>query len=308
MSANQPPSLHRPRRPRFGQCACLALAALVLVALPGTLVAQDLSAFLDQFSTLSSVHLEAEVVISIETPDGPLFGTGSFSFWEQGDLFKIRCETEGIEGLMTDVEWAYDGEESLLWFLDANTLTENNSLTAEAPTALPNPFFLPVEFLSRRQVCPTCRASLNDIVQERPLLTELHRAVGKSTVGTPAGEPQATLVLAKGETGPRYTVGLAQRQGMWTPATIRHTSPETGEEMLVQLADYQRDPALVFPRSITVETKHPSGNASAKVTFRIEALEVNESLPPATFRIQGNENTNVMRTEEIEQIEEQLTP
>lgn len=299
--------LHRSHRP-WGRCLAFALATFATLAWPGTVDAQDLAPFLDQFSTVSSVHLEAEVAIMIETPDGPLFGTGAFSFWEQGDLFKIRSETEGIEGLMHDVEWAYNGEESLLWLLEPNTLTENISLTLEAPTALPNPFFLPVEFLSRRHTCPTCRTSLNEIVQERPLLTELQRrqvAVGKSTSGTP-GEARTTLVLAKSETGPRYAVSLAQSQGLWTPATIRHTRSDTGEEMLIQLSDYQRAPALVFPRSIQVETKDPSTRASAQVTFRITTLEVNDSLPLATFGIQGNKDTNIMRMQEVQQLEEQL--
>lgn len=305
LSSVSTPHLSR-RRPLRIAAAAAAVLVLGLLATPATAAEADpLSSFLDQFTTVSSVHLEAEVVISIETPEGPVLGTGAFSFWEQGDMFRIRSETEGIPGLMKDVEWAYDGEESLLWLLESNTLTENTSLTQEAPTALPNPFFLPVEFLSRRQVCPTCRASLDDIVQERPLLNVIRRSPATSagsSIGE-AGEPLTSLVVAKGETGPRYTVDLAQRQGMWAPATIRHTHAETGEEMLVRLADYERAHSLVFPRTLTVETRHPATGASATVTFTIKTLEIDDSLSPETFRIRGNETTNVLRQEEVEAIE-----
>jgi outer membrane lipoprotein-sorting protein len=306
-------SVSSPYRRRRSSPAVLAAAAFLLLLLlvspaaPTEAAQPDvLSPFLDQFTTVSSVHLEAEIVISIEGPDGPLLGSGTFSYWEQGDLFRIRCETEGIPGLMQDVEWGYDGEESLIWLLESNTITENTSLTRETPTALPNPFFLPVEFLSRRSTCPTCRASLDDIVQERPLLTVLDRSraiSGGSSTGGEAEEPRTTLVLAKSETGPRYTVDLAQREGIWAPAAIRQTRPETGEEIVIRLADYRRAHSLVFPQTLTVQTQDVRTGNSAEVTFAIKTLEVNESLSPDTFSIRGNETTHVLRQEEVEEID-----
>lgn len=299
------------RRKSAAVFAAAFLLLLVSAAAPTQAAQLDvLSGFLDQFTTVSSIHLEAEIVISIDGPNGPGLGSGTFSYWEQGDLFRIRCETEGIPGLMQDVEFAYDGEESLIWLLESNTLTENTSLTRETPTALPNPFFLPVEFLSRRSTCSTCRPSLDDIVQERPLLTVLDRrqaTAGASSTGE-AGEPQTTeprttLLLAKSEIGPRYTVDLAQRQGMWAPAVIRHTSPETGEEMRIGLAGYEQAHSLLFPRTITVETRHPGTGAAAEVTFTVKTLEVNESLSPDAFLIRVNEATHVLRQEEVEDVE-----
>ncbi len=282
--------MHHPRK-SFDRTVFLSVLLLSSLALPihgaeSTRPASDrLTPFLDQFSRIASVHLEAKAIIQLETPEGARTGRGSFSYWEQGNRFRIRCETDDNLGLMGDIQWSYDGEKSLLWLLESNTVTKNTSLDQEAPTALPNPFFLPVGFLFDANACPTCRASLDQVVQARDRW-EAHvvqdgMTLRLETEESTDGSPRLVELVELDE----------PMAHMWVPGTITQTLPDQDSRVIVRLSSYESTDDFIFPRSITVTTWASNEDAILRMELLITELEIDRPLPEESFTTEGNEQS-----------------
>jgi hypothetical protein len=239
----------------------------------------QLTAFLDQFESLRSIHMTAQALIRLETPRGVRTGQGSFVYQEQGDQFRIRCETDRSLGLMDDIEYTYDGKRSSIWFLASNTVTANESFLEEAPTALPNPFYLPLEFAVDFQACPHCRMSLDRVRRAREaeaLLFSLTAPAHGQSLETSQELPRSAA-----------KVEARQASGLWVPDRIVRDLPEGGE-LTIDLRDYETFDGLVFPRTITMQAVDPKARTSMRIDLLVTKIETGRPIEAEAFSSIGN--------------------
>lgn len=261
------------------------LASAAGVAPPGRsdgdATAVELAPFLDQFAELRAVRLRADAVIRLETPRGVRTGRGSFVYEEQGDLFRIRCQSDRGLGLMDDVEYVHDGERSLIWFLPSNTVSANTSGLEEAPTAFPNPFYLPLEFAVDARSCPQCRMSVE----------RLRRA--RESGGPVLPNRLFDAALARGELPPRDPARIEVRQaaGLAVPGRITRALTDRAGETTVELGDYRSFDGFVFPRAITLQAIDGVAGTTMRIELAIRELEVDRPRSPAAFARIGDERS-----------------
>lgn len=239
----------------------------------------QLTVFLDQFESLRSIHMTAQALIRLETPHGVRTGQGSFVYQEQGDQFRIRCETDRSLGLMDDVEYIYDGNRSLIWFLASNTVTANESFLEETPTALPNPFYLPLEFAVDLQACPQCRMSLERVRRAR------EREAVPFSLNAPAHGQ--SLETSQGFRRSAAKVEARQVSGLWVPDRIVRSLTEGGE-LTIDLRDYEAFDGLVFPRAITMQAIDPKARTAMRIDLLVTTMETNRPIEAQAFSSIGN--------------------
>lgn len=224
--------------------------------------------------------MEAQGVLHLSMNGVVRAGSVTYSYLERGDRFRIRCETTKALGLLQDFEWGYDGIESLVWLLDMNVIATNTSLDRLAPTAMPNPFFLPVSFLFSNEACHGCRESLDEAIQARAVMRQTVSSDGTITVTSPR--------FIRG-----YEVRSRREQAMSVPEVI---SFDMGSGTItVELAEYKQSGVLLWPTRISVRTVDHTSSAIARLELLITKLEVNGELPDAMFRITGDKNTTSMK-------------
>lgn len=264
------------------------ILAVALTLLPASLLAAapapgsppaELAAFVDQFADLRAVRLKAHALIRLETPRGVRTGQATFLYEEQGGLFRIRCETDRRLGLMDDVEYVFDGERSLIWFLPSNTVSANTSGLEEAPTALPNPFFLPLEFAVDLQACPECRVSVERLRRARE-------------TGQPVLPDRASAAaVARGQLPgrPAAKVEVRRAAGLHVPGRITRELP--AGELTIELADYRSFDGFVFPRAIAVEAIDGVARTAMRMDLVVSEIEVDRPQAPSAFAAIGDEGT-----------------
>jgi hypothetical protein len=257
----------------------LSLVALTLsLSVPSQATGQDiLGDFVNQLLTVESVHLEANAVLKLSMDGVTRGGNGSFSYWEQGDWFRIRCETGDNLKLLGDMEWSYDGDNSLIWFKSENMIAENTSGDQSAVTAIPNPFFLAVGFLISDE-CLDCRVGFSSVLQWRSQMSE-----------TPAGPGKVSVENAL--FGRDYLVEVIQVDGMNVPSRISWVDTKFDGDAEILLSDYQRVGSILWPTSITKKWAGRSTDASSRVHYILTTLEMNETYAKDVFTLTGDDET-----------------
>jgi hypothetical protein len=116
-----------------------------------------------KYAEINSVHIAADAKIALY---GSKFtvGLGSFEYWAQGNRYRYSCRTDKSLKLATDLDVAYNGERFQFLDLRAGTLSYRSLDEVRSTAALPNPLFLPVEYLSKEDDdCVLCRLRLSDM-------------------------------------------------------------------------------------------------------------------------------------------------
>jgi hypothetical protein len=221
--------------------------AILSIILPAAITGEDMPRSWRLYDAVASVHMQAEVTIAQKG----MVGKGSFEYWAEGSKYRIKCQMDPQLGLMSDVDYAFDGENFQFLLHDADTLSIKAGDSRELPSAVPNPFFLPVSYLDPDDDdCRTCALKLRD-VKENP---RVYRSRSKGGV----------------------------------PVTLR--ASDTGIEWLRKdgsvfiSISYDRPVDEGFPRRIGLA----AFQGSLKLTeaeFLIRVLEINTAIPPETYQI-----------------------
>lgn len=256
------------------------LSLLLVTAMPTMSSAAEnpLSDFLDQIFRIKSVHVEAHGTLDLKMQSVSRSGDATFKYWEQGEMFRVLCETDPNLALFDDTEWGYDGEQSLGWFIKSNTIAANTSLDQQAPEAIPNPFFMPVSFLLEDEACPNCRPSIAKTIRARRTMTVPRPPKGGNE-----------LVIGNTRYPKKYTVEVVKLEGMVVPHKI--SWPEGDGEVVLTLGDYEWTDDILWPTAIEMRAKSPDEGISTRMTFYITTLEFNNEMTPETFKLTGNSET-----------------
>lgn len=284
---------------------CLVLALVILgapsmwgavrqgLSNPGL---EALAKLQSSYTPIETVHLEATFVMKVheaehlDTSGGPVQGTGHLEYWGKGNLFHIQTETDSRLGLLGNTEIAYDGETYQRFLPDSSILTLQDGNNQQV-MALPNPLFLPVDFLSRdTDACPFCALRLSDL-QASSTWESVRSTFGEAMklgdgdlemVSIPGGEK-------KGRTF-SHRVTLAAEPAGFPLASIDRVTPDGKKLMTLRFpeTDTFRGAGVVatLPRIIDItiydETKT---SVSAEVRYFISELTLNQPLGQEAFQI-----------------------
>ncbi len=234
---------------------------------------QPLTRFLSEMQAFyegtTSVHLAVDVTVRMIGDDLSVTeGGGHVEYWTDGQSYRLKCRTDRFLGLADDFDYSYDGQQ---FRMNMGTVVSIAKASPRAlPTAIPNPFYLPVEFLAGdHEECPTCVLTL-DRLRELDILSKLSRI---------AQSPES---VAGG-----YSIDAGADHG--TVSRIRRSRPD-GSISRTTLY-FSPTASTWFPTRIVVEAfLKGSQTARAEVQYFVTSIETNQRIDPAVFRLTAPPN------------------
>lgn len=115
---------------------------------------------------MKTVELEANVAIDVIKIDSMASGTGQAVYIAQDNKYKYTTSIPvnlQNESLMRNTEVLFTGSKFYFFDRESNIVSFQSSKEVRLPSSLPNPFFLPLEFLSNDDDgCEGCKMRLQD--------------------------------------------------------------------------------------------------------------------------------------------------
>jgi hypothetical protein len=257
-----------------------------------------------RLARLRSIHMQASARIEIYG-DNPKSGTGSYEYWAAGKLYKIRCHTDPELGFAPDIDMAYDGKR--FYFLDRGSamLSYRQLDEAKSPVALPNPLFLPLDFLSDDDDdCLFCALRLPDLASqsERWRLRQEGLAVKSTGKNTINGLTETELEMPGGVLDKRaFKLRVRMLEGLdGTARPLRIDRVGADGKLLTSLTfdDFAESGLANWPRSMTVEGFDESSNLMMRLSYSVKLLDVDQRIEPGTFAIGLDEAEGVWDSDE----------
>ncbi len=271
-------------KPSYRRSQRASLIALCSSLAGASAAAQDAAGALDALRqacrSMSSVHMLAEATLDLSSASAPRrIGKGSFEYWAEGDRYRLKCTTDPRLGLAQDLEYSFDGAEFRMLGRASGVISRQRGDVAALPTALPNPLFLPVAFLSdESDACDACVLSLEQAREERRWDARL----GSLADRTSGRQPTATMRLPLMKEGLPSTFRVVTNG--YRLERIEHVRPDGRPVTSTALRYAASEDAL--PRWISLVAFAQDGRTpEARVEYVITTLEANRPIPPAVFRI-----------------------
>ena len=243
-----------------------------------------------KYASINSVHVVADAKIIVYGSNFAV-GRGSFEYWAEGSRYRVKCSTDKQLRLNSDVDIAYNGER--FQFLDraAGTLSYGSIDDFRSHAALPNPFFLPVDFLSRSDdECGLCRLRLVDMKSNnerwnsraQALEVKAARHDSSNNVVTELEMPGG--IVQKTPFHIRMTMYGRDEETAW-PLQIERIDSKQRVRASVSFKDFMKNSPISLPRDITVTVFDEKGNLTFRLEYLVKLLEINRPLKNDTFTI-----------------------
>jgi len=259
----------------------------------------DLEALHQKYARVRSVHLIATAQISIYE-DRVREGTGSFEYWAENNRYRTSCRTDPQLELLSDIDMGYDG--GRFYYLDRKTGMLSYRMQDEEKSfgALPNPFFLPMDFFSNdTDECAFCRLRLKDFHSRT---THWDKQKDRISVRS-KGKEQATQldfteleipgeVIDKKDSKFRLHL-TANANGITHATKIERLQPDDRPLTSITVSDFISTAAGDFPRHIQVQAFDSQSTVIMKVDYFIDTLEVNQPIDQSVFKIKDEEAEGV---------------
>jgi hypothetical protein len=279
---------HSLRARTFARLLACAVAGAPSQAAAENAVTTALERLLARYESITSVHVLAEATIRLIVPakadqyaKQALAGTagqGSFEYWALGDKYRVKCSTDPDLALLGDVEYAFDGAEFQFLDLQSATLSYQKGDVDRLATALPNPFFLPVEFLAEESdACEACVMKLQHVRDPQNWVSHLMR-FGTSERTTDRRDVSTMR-------GPLSKQGTALTYRVVTNGTRLERIDRVRQDgtTFIRLKYARRMEPPDFPHRITLTAFDERGSKSTEVDFAIRAMEVDQPMPRRSF-------------------------
>lgn len=298
---------------------CFLLATMGLPLLAETPVARagTLAQLRELYSQLGAVHFRASVEVSIRNPlyEGhatPLHGFGHFEYWEDNGKFRSQAWIDPRLGLMDNLEFAYDGSRYQMFDFDQGVLAveEPQFLMGDfqkVPTAVPNPFYLPIKFLGPGDdACPGCLPTLGHAQRESAWNIAERELRPTMTVGVESQDAAEGYRLPGGERmGQPYdfqivTGPVSQKTSASQRFPLERVQRVNAQGQLIESIHFSKPIAIdgsatghTFPSKITMFAIDPSLPADDHVVvvidYTIEVMETRDGFEDATFVLPADE-------------------
>ncbi|MCA1564319.1 MAG: hypothetical protein LC803_01420 [Acidobacteria bacterium] len=245
----------------------------------------------EKYSALRSVHLAADVKMTVYGKDFRA-GSGTYEYWAEGDRYRIKSRTDKHLGLKTDFDVAYDGKRYYLLDARLKVLSYQQKDVTRTFTALPNPLFLPVDYLSNDDDdCALCALRLPDFKIKDARSSERVKslAVKSERRDDATGGIVSEVEMPGGKTNKRafrlILRTLEANEGHVRPLQINRVG--TNDKILNSLSFANFTPTVlgVFPRTMSIKAFDDEGNLAVQAEFIVRTLELNEPIENSIFTI-----------------------
>lgn len=262
-----------------------------------------------KYASVDSVHIVADAKITVY---GGNFATGrgSFEYWAEGVRYRIKCSTDKQLKLSSDVDIAYNGERFQFFDVAAGTLSYSSIDDFRSHAALPNPFFLPVDFLSRSDDdCRLCRLRLSDMKSDSERWSRRAQALEKKAERYDTSNNVVTELEMPGGTTQktpfnlRITMSGPDEETAW-PSQIERIDPNRRVRASVSFKDFMENSPLRLPRDITVTVFDEIGNLSFRLEYAVKLLEVNRPVDNETFTLSFDNAEGVWDSDKMRFVKE----
>lgn len=252
----------------------------------------------DKYFAVKSVHLAADVKLTMYGSDFRT-GSGTYEYWAEGDRYRIKSRTDKHLGLKSDSDAAYDGKR--YYFLDSRLkiLSYQQKDVPKTFAALPNPLFLPVDYLSNNDdECVLCASRLSDFKTENVRVSNRIKSLSvKSERRDDTGELVRDIEMPGGK-AENQDFHLALRmlevdEERVRPLHIKRLTPSGRMLSSLSFTDFTHNALGDFPRAITVRAFDEQGGLALQAEFIVRTLEVNEPIADNTFSISFDEAETV---------------
>jgi hypothetical protein len=273
-------------------------------------VARELEELHQKYARIRSVHILATVKISLY--DGGLReGSGSFEYWADDNRYRIACHTDPQLELVGDLDEAYNG--GRFYYLDRKTgmLSHSAQEGERSLSALPNPFFLPVDFFSNdADECVFCRLRLKDF---KARSTRWDKQKDKISIRSKGKDRLTSLDFTELEIpgeiidrrNSKFRLHVTDSgNGVSRPDKIERLQANDRPLTSIVLNDYTSTVAGEFPRRIQVQTFDDQSTVVLRVDYYIEKLELNQAIDQNVFTISNDEAEGVWDSDEKKFIKE----
>lgn len=123
----------------------------------------------EQYAAIKSVQFEADVEIRLIDGQSMTVGEGDISYSAKDNKYKyVTSVTQNLSdaGLNRDAEVLFDGTKYYFYDKESRIVSYQLSEEVRIPNSIPNPFFLPLDFLSNDDdSCENCKMRLQDVKQ-----------------------------------------------------------------------------------------------------------------------------------------------
>lgn len=263
----------------------------------------------EKYAAVKSVHLAADVKIALYGDDFRA-GSGSYEYWAEGDRYKIKCATDKNLGLKSDFDLAYDGKRFYIFDRRMGVVSYRQKDEPRSVAALPNPFFLPLDYLSADDDdCLFCNSRLRDLKSPN----ERWRARASALALKSHGRDEATG-------GTEREVEMPGGKLNGRPFKLRVRTVDVGEEThtgqiervgadgrvlsSVAFSGFAEGALGRFPRSITVRAYGDDGKLAMQAEFTVKTVEVDVPIDDAAFRVGFDEAEGVWDSDEKKFVKE----
>ncbi|MCD9188197.1 MAG: hypothetical protein LUM44_17400 [Pyrinomonadaceae bacterium] len=241
----------------------------------------------NEYSNVKNVEMEANVAIEIIRNNSIVAGTGQIIYIAKDNKYKYSCtisENLQNEGLMRDVYILYNGSKFYFYDPESKIVSSQSSEEVRLPAALPNPFFLPIEFLSNDDDnCEGCKMRLQDVkmpIRWAKRVSSISELTSENSNGTihsliqmPGGDlnkiPYNYRVRLVGDSSANLQpISISRVKGNGIPLA----------ELL--LNDLRTVPGInvKIPHNVEVGARDETGNLNLKAVFTVTKLKVNQTL------------------------------
>jgi hypothetical protein len=262
---------------------------------PKTKSTRDLEELHEKYARVQSVHMVATARISIYQ-GRRLEGAGRFEYWAEGDRYRITCHTDPKLELLSDTDTAYNGAQFDYLDRQARMLSHRAQDEEKTFTALPNPFFLPVEFFTNdRDDCSFCRLRLKDFHSRS---TRWDNRKDQLSIRSNGKDKDTKLDITEvempGEAVDRRDTKFRlyltpNANGLAYATKIERLQLDDRPLTSIVSSDFISTSAGDFPRRIQVQAFDIQSTVVMQVDYYIEALEVNQPLDKNVFTIKDEE-------------------
>lgn len=253
----------------------------------------------DKYVAVKSVHLVADVKLTLYGTDFRT-GSGTYEYWAEGDRYKIKSRTDKHLGLKSDSDAAYDGKRYYFFDPKLKLLSYQQKDIPKTFAALPNPLFLPVDYLSDNDDdCLLCAPRLSDFKTENVRVSSRLKSLSVKSERRDdnTGELVRDIEMPGGKTGGQ-AIHLALRmlevnEERVRPLHIKRVMPDGKLISSLSFADFTQNALGDFPRTITVRAFDEKGELALQAEFIVRTIEVNEPMANNVFAISFDEAETV---------------
>ena len=252
-----------------------------------------------KYADVRSVHIAAKATIYLYGANARS-GSGSYEYWADGERYRIKCSTDPHLELFSDTEFAYDGQR--FYFLDRKTgiLSYRQQDEPRSFAALPNPLFLPVDFLSRDDDdCVFCTPRLPEFKSKSARWSSRIEGIAIKSMGkdkTTAND--ITEVEMPGGIVEKIGFKLRMRVKESPDGSIRPTKIERvgldGKSLTsITFDNFMQTAFGEFPLAIKMESFDESASPMLTIEYAIRVLEVDQPIDNSIFAIRFEEAEGV---------------